>query len=390
VGRDYHLLLIARILRSFAFGFTSVVLGIHLQYRGLSPRTLGLTLAIGVLAASLYGLPLAAVAARIGRRRVLAGLGLLMAVTGADLALAAQQPLLVLAGATGMLGAAGVDLGPFLALEQAMLAESVPDNRRNRAFGRYSLSGGLAISAGALAGGFGSTPGRIEELFLLFAAIGVVVAVVSLQLSARVESPTSGPVLSRTAIRPLTGLAALFAVDALGGGLVLQAVIAYWLHVRFGIGTAVIGPALGAIALVQAGSFEVSSRLADRIGLVRTMVFTHLPSNVLLMLVAFSPNLAVALTLLILRFSISQMDVPARQTYVASIVPASERAGALAFTGTLRGVAQAVGPAIAGVAIQSAAFGLPFVLAGALKITYDLGLYAGFARHPAEHELRRS
>jgi len=217
--------------------------------------------------------------------------------------------------------------------------------------------------------------------------VGIATAALSLLLSRRVESPPPGPILSQTSLRPLTSLAALFAVDSLGGGLVLQAVIAYWLHVRFGVGTEVIGPALGAMALVQAGSFEVASRLADRIGLVRTMVFTHLPSNVLLMLVAFSPNLAVAVALLILRFSIAQMDVPARQAYVASIVPPSERAGALAFTGTLRGVTQALGPAIAGIAIQSAAFGAPFLLAGILKITYDIGLYAAFARRPADHEM---
>jgi MFS family permease len=370
VRRDYRLLLSARVLRGFAFGFATVLIGIQLEHRGLNPKTLGVALAIGVLAASLYGLPLAGLSARVGRRPVLAATGLLMAVTGADLALATQP-----------------DLGPFLALEQAMLTESVPAGRRNRAFGRYSLTGGLALSAGGLAAGIGTTPTRVQALFLLFAVIGLVTAVIALFLSPGVESPTRGPVLSRTTIRPLALLAGLFAVDSLGGGLVLQAVIAYWLHIRFGAGTEVIGPALAALALVQSGSYEVASRLADRIGLVRTMVFTHLPSNVLLMLVAFSPNFTVALVLLILRFSISQMDVPARQAYVASIVPPAERAGALAFTGTVRGFAQAVGPAISGLAIQSAAFGLPFLLGGALKIAYDLGLYAAFVRRPAEHEV---
>jgi MFS family permease len=142
------------------------------------------------------------------------------------------------------------------------------------------------------------------------------------------------------------------------------------------------------MSLVQAASFEVAGRLSDRIGLVQTMVFTHLPSNVILIVVPFSPNLAVALVLLVLRSSLAQMDVPARQAYVASIVPPSERAGALAFTGTIRGITQSAGPAIAGIAIQSAAFGVPFVFAGILKIAYDLGLYAAFARHPAEHEMK--
>ena len=162
--------------------------------------------------------------------------------------------------------------------------------------------------------------------------------------------------------------------------------IAYWLHVRFGAGSGVLGPALAAIALVQAGSYEVATRLADRIGLVRTMVFTHLPSNVLLLLVPLSPNLPTAVALLILRFSISQMDVPTRQAYVTSIVPPSERAGALALTGSVRGVAQAVGPVLAGAAVQTAAYGLPFVLAGVIKIGYDLALYAAYSQRPAETE----
>ena len=387
--RDYRLLLGARLLRSFAFGFTAVLLGIQLEHRGLGPEAIGVVLAIGLLSASLYGLPLAAIAARIGRRPVLAAVGVLMALTGLDLAAGSQQ-LLLFAGATGMLGASTTDLGPFLALEQAMLAESVPTERRNSAFGRYSVTGGLAAAAGGLAAGLGSTPQRVQILFLFYAVVGLATAVLALLLSKQVESPAPGPMLSRAALKPIAGLSALFAVDSLGGGLTVQAVIAYWLHVRFGAGSQVLGPAFAAMALVQAGSFEVATRLADRIGLVRTMVFTHLPSNVLLILVAFSPNLAVAVTLLILRFSISQMDVPTRQAYVASIVPAAERAGALAVTGAVRGVAQAIGPAIAGIAIQSAAYGLPFIVAGTLKIGYDLGLYAAFVKRPAEHEITNS
>jgi MFS family permease len=163
-------------------------------------------------------------------------------------------------------------------------------------------------------------------------------------------------------------------------------VIAYWLHVRFGAGAGVLGPAFAAIALVQAASYEVAGRLANRIGLIRTMVFTHIPSNILLILIPLSPTLGWAIALLVTRFSLSQMDVPARQAYVVSIVPPAERAGALAVTGAVRGVAQAAGPVLAGVAIQSAALGLPFYLAGALKLTYDVALYAGFRRRPASHE----
>jgi predicted MFS family arabinose efflux permease len=321
---------------------------------------------------------------------VLTAIGLLMALTGADLAVATQPALLVLAGVTGMLGASGADLGPFLAIEQAALVDSVPDQRRNRAFGRYSLTGGLALAAGGLVASLGTSPARVEILFFLFAALGVLTAAISLFLSPEAPAASRGPIISRASARPLAGLAALFGVDALGGGLVLQTVIAYWLHIRFGAGSALLGPSFALIALVQAGSYEVASRLADRIGLVRTMVFTHLPSNVLLMLVPFSPNLAVALALLTVRFSLAQMDVPARQAYIASIVPPAERAGALALMGAVRGVMQAAGPLIAGVAIQAAAAGLPFLLAGGLKISYDLGLYAAFSQRPGGHEVSRA
>src|ERR1700687_5816718 len=339
--RDYRLLLFVRLLRSFGFGLIPVLLGLRFEERHLGAGQLGAALAIGVLAGALFGLPLAALASKLGRRPVLTAIGLLMALTGADLALATQPALLVLAGVTGMLGASGADLGPLLAIEQAALVDSVPDHRRNRAFGRYSLTGGLALAAGGLVASLGTSPPRDETLFLLFAALGVLTAAISLFLSPEAAAASPGPIISRASARPLAGLAALFGVDALGGGLVLQTVIAYWLHIRFGAGSALLGPSFALIALVQAGSYEVASRLADRIGLVRTMVFTHLPSNVLLMLVPFSPNLPVALALLTIRFSLAQMDVPARQAYIASIVPPGERAGALALMGAVRGVMQA-------------------------------------------------
>jgi len=383
---DYRVLLATRCLRAFGFGFSALLIGVHLERRGLKPGQIGLVLTIGLAAASLSGLLFAAAAARVGRRAVLAVAGALMALTGLDLDLATSPGLLLLAGITGMLGAASVDLGPFASVEQAVLAESVAARGRNRAFARYSLTGGLAAAAGGLAGTLGGDLARGQALFLLYALLGLLTAVLPLLLSAAVETDQSaGRAFGN--LRPLAGLAALFAVDALGGGLVATAVIAYWLHVRFGAGTDVLGPAFAAIALLQAASYEVAGRLADRFGLVNTMVFTHLPSNLLLLLVPFSPSLQVAVALLLVRFATSQMDVPARQAYVVSIVPPAERAGAVAATGALRGVAQALGPLVAGLAIQVAAFGLPFFLGGGLKIVYDLALFTGFRARPAEHEV---
>jgi MFS family permease len=381
---DRALLLAARGTRAFGFGFAAVLIGVHLERRGLSPALIGLTLGLGLAAASLSGLASAALSSRIGRRQTLVVSGLLMALTGLDLASATNPVLLVGAGLTGMLGAASVDLGPFASVEQAMLAEAVPAGGRNVAFARYSLMGGLFNAAGGLSATLATGPTRTQAFFLFYAGIGLVTALLPMFMTRRVESPVVAPAFG--SFRPLTGLAALFALDSFGGGFVANAVIAYWLHVRFGAGPSLLGPVFGGIAILQALSYELSGRLSSRFGLINTMVFTHLPSNVLLLLVPFSPSLAWAIGLLLARYALSQMDVPARQAYVVSIVPPAERAGAVAMTGAVRGVAQSVGPALAGVAIGAAAFGLPFFAAGGLKIVYDLVLFKAFRNRRAEHE----
>ena len=387
---DRVLLFAGRGARAFGFGFAAVLIGLHLEARGLSAPLIGLALGIGLAAASLSGLGAAFVAARVGRRPALAISGVLMALTGLDLAFAQDAAWLLAAGVTGMLGVASVDLGPFASVEQAALTEAVPPERRNLAFARYSLTAGLFNAAGGLSAALASSEDAMRVFFLLYAAIGLVTAALPLGLSNRVESELRGPAFAALrrpeTRRVLVGLAALFALDSFAGGFVNNAVISYWLHIRFGAEPGLLGPVFGVVAVLQALSYEVSGRLTGRIGLINTMVFTHLPSNVLLILVAFSPTLGWALPLLFARFLLSQMDVPARQAYVVSIVPASDRAAAVAFTGAVRGVAQAFGPPLAGLAIAAAAFGLPFYLGGGLKILYDLGLYAAFRRRPAEHE----
>src|SRR5437762_7589288 len=387
---DRALLLAGRGLRAFGFGFAAVLVGVHLEQRGLSATSIGLTLGIGLAAASLSGLATTYLAARVGRRLSLSICGLLMSLTGLDLALATQDVWLVASGLTGMLGAASVDLGPFASVEQAALAESVSPLRRNIAFARYSLTAGLFNAAGGLAAGLASGLNGSRVFFLLYAAIGLVTAGLPLFLTPSVESelrePAFGALRRPEVRRVLAGLSALFALDSFAGGFVTNAVISYWLHVRFGAGPALLGPIFAGIALLQAVSYEVSGRLSGRFGLINTMVFTHLPSNVLLLLVAFSPSLGWAVGLLFARFLLSQMDVPARQAYIVSIVPPADRAAAVALTGAARGVAQALGPPIAGAAIGAAAFGLPFIAAGGLKIVYDLALYAAFRRRPADHE----
>ena len=359
-----------------------MLVALALERAGLSPQLIGLSLGLGLAAASLTGLAAATWAARFGRRTTLALVGLLMAATGLDLALAPQAVLLVLSGVTGMLGAASVDLGPFASVEQAVLTEATPAAGRNRAFARYALTGGLFNAAGGLAASVTTNP---RSYFFLYAGIGLLTAVLPLAMSDRVE--VERPRHAFGNLRPLIGLSALFALDSLGGGFVANAVIAYWLHIRFGADQSVLGPIFAGAAILQSMSYEASGRLGDRIGLINTMVFTHLPSNVLLLLVPLAANLPVAVGLLLARFALAQMDVPARQAYVVSIVPPAERAGAVAVTGAVRGVAQAFGPTLAGVAIGAAAFGVPFLAGGGLKIVYDLGLFAAFRNRRAEHEV---
>ena len=383
---DFRLLLAARLLRAFGFGFAAILVPLQLERRGLSAVSIGIALAVGVLGAGAGSILWARVSSSAGRRRSLASIGVLMALTGLDLALSRAGPVLIAAGITGMLGAAAIDLAPYAAIEQAVLAESVEARQRNRAFSRYAMTGGLATAAGGVCASLASSGERSDLFFLLYALIGLATAALASLMSAGVEGgmePAPATAQRRPALYLLAGL---FAIDALGGGFVVNSVIAYWLHVRFAAGLQVLGPAFGVIALAQVASYELAGRLADRLGLVTTMVATHLPSNLLLVLVPLAPNLAVALAVLILRFSLSQMDVPTRQAYVVSIVPSRDRASAAALMTAARGTTAAIGPAIAGAAIQAAAFGLPFFLGGGIKILYDALLYLGFRRRPAEHE----
>jgi MFS family permease len=385
--RDLGILLTGRVLRAFGFGFSAILLGIHLQSRGLTATEIGVFLAVGLAAASLTGLVTAAATRRLGRRRTLAAIGVLMAICGLDLAFATQSWLLLLAGLTGMIGAAGTDLGPFLAVEQSVLTETAEPAGRNRAFARYSLTGGLAGAAGGFLAGAGTDLARTEALFVLYAVIGLATALIPLLLSPAAEGLPEAPVFGN--LRPLLGLSALFALDSLGGGLIVKSVIVYWLHVKFQASPVILGPSFAVMSLVGAASFEVAGWLSDRIGLVNTMVFTHLPSNLMLIAIPFLPRLAWALGVLIIWAALNGMDVPARQAYVVSIVKPNERSGAVAITGAVRGLAQAVGPPITGAAIQTAALGIPFFLAGTVKSIYDIVLYLGFRGRRGEHEAKR-
>jgi len=304
-----------------------------------------------------------------------------MGIAGAAFALTDSTWLLVLAALTGTVSTEVVESGPFTSLEQAMLPSAAAGRDPTRLYGTYNTVATLAGSLGALAAGATVVfDGEPQRLLLVYVAAGAVGAVVTLGLSDAVEAGarTVGPPLqrSRGIVRRLSGL---FALDSFGGGFVTQTFIAYWFTETYGSSPEVLGAAFFAVGILQALSFQVAVRLAGRIGLLNTMVFTHLPSNVLLALIPFAPNEATAFALLFARFALSQMDVPARQAYVVGVVDPEERTAAAAYTNTARYVTRPLGP-LAAAPIMQVSLGAPFAIAGALKIAYDLSLYALFRR----------
>lgn len=375
--RDARAILGVQALRAFAYGLGSVTVGVSLERSGLSGAEVG-----GVLGALLAGTALVSAALgrygdRVGRRRFYQVLLAGMAGAGTVFALTSWTPALVLAALTGTVSTDVVESGPFTSLEQAMLPHAAGEHDPTRLFGLYNTVATLAGSLGALAAGL---PGgqRLLLAYPVCAALGLPVA---RRLSGAVEVPAAGkqgaPLdRSRGIVLRLSGL---FALDSFGGGFVVQTFLAYWLTRRFGASPATLGAVFFGVGILQALSFQAAVRLAGRIGLLRTMVFTHLPSNALLAAVPLAPSLGVAIALLLARFALSQMDVPTRQAYVVGVVDPGERTAAAAYTNTARYAVRPVAPVIAG-AILPLSLGAPFVIAGALKSAYDLGLYALFRR----------
>ncbi len=383
---------VAQGLRAAAYGFATVVLATSLPDRGLTKLQIGL-----VLGAMLAGIALASVAVgqfadRIGRRRSYASLFLALAITGVVFAVTANVWLLIAAGLTGSLSAEVIESGPFTSLEQAMLAAERVSTTRTRNFGRYNAVAAASGSLGALGAGLaqwaiGGTEGPPAALFLVFVPIAVGGALVARSLSVGVEAPGRGAVRGRlvNSTSVVRRLAGLFALDSFAGGLTVSVFVGYWLHTRFHASTETIGALFFFLGAFQTLSFLAASALAKRFGLLATMVFSHLPSNLLVIAIAFSPNLSVAIALLIARTSLSQMDVPTRQAYVMNLVEPDERTPAAAYTNTARYVTRPFGPPVAS-ALSGIALGLPFAVAGSIKVLYDLTLWAWFRRVPLPGE----
>lgn len=396
-GKDVIILFATRITRLFAYGFLSVVLALYLAEVGLSEGEIGLLFTLTLLGDAVVSFLLTTRADRIGRRWMLQlGAGL-MAAAGIVFALSDNHFLLAVAAIVGVISPSGKEIGPFLAIEQAGLAQLTTNDRRTHLFAWYNLFGSLATAVGALAGGYGAqllqdngfaAVDSYRVLVLGYAACGVLLALQFLGLSQKVEAHGDA---SPVPLRRLFGLhrsqrlvmrmSTLFALDAFAGGFILQSMIAYWFYVKFGVSVDVLGEIFFGANLIAAMSALVSSRIARRIGLVNTMVFTHIPSSVLLCLVPLMPTLPLAVGMLLLRFTISQMDVPTRQSFTMAAVSPDERSAAAGVTTIARSIGSSISPAIAGVFLASPGLlSIPFFLAGGLKILYDLLLYSSFKR----------
>lgn len=402
LGRDERLLFATRAVRMFGYGLASVVLVLYLSALGLPDPTIGLLLTLTLLGDAAISLWLTTHADRVGRRRVLFAGALLMCVAGVGFASTSALPVLVLAATIGVISPSGNEVGPFLAVEQASLSQTIADRARTRVFAWFNLTGSFATAAGALAGGgvagaliaSGRAPiDAYRAVIVVYACLGLLLAALFLRVSPRVEAaaPPDASIARRLGLhksrRIVARLSALFALDAFGGGLVVQSLVAYWFHLRFGADVAVLGGVFFVANVLAGFSALAASRIADRIGLVRTMVFTHLPSNVLLCLVPLMPTLPLAIAVLLVRFSISQMDVPTRQSYTMSVVDPDERSAAAGVTGIARSLGASVSPLIAAPLFGVAALAsLPFLLAGGLKIAYDVALYRAFRSVRPEHE----
>src|SRR5882762_1919327 len=406
LARDAWLLFLTRFIRLFAYGALSVLLVFYLVGLGLSPSQTGLLLTATLIGDTVVSLYLTTRADRIGRRRMLVAGAALMAAAGLAFASTGNLWLLIVAGTIGVISPSGNEVGPFLPIEQAALSQVVADRARTEVFAWYTLAGSFATALGALAGGTlthalqqtAMTPvGSYRVVVVLYAALGALLAVLFTRVSRAAEAATFGEkVAFRATLAGLSGLersravvfklSSLFALDAFGGGFVIQSFAAYWFYLRFDVNPETLG-VLFFFANILAGiSALLASRLAARFGLLNTMVATHLPSNILLILVPLMPNLRLAALVLLVRFSISQMDVPTRQSYVMAVVSKEERSAAAGITGVARTTGAAISPLFVGLMFARPSWiNVPFFLAGTLKILYDLLLYKEFvALQPSE------
>ena len=405
--RDGWLLFLTRFMRLFAYGSLSVVLVFYLIALGLSESQTGILLTLTLVGDVVVSLFLTTRADRIGRRRMLIVGAILMAAAGLAFACTKNLLLLIIAGTIGVISPSGNEVGPFLSIEQAALSHVVSQQTRTEVFAWYTLTGSVATAMGALFGGTVThalqrttwTPvGTYRVVVFLYSLLGVILAYSFTRLSpeAEVSLPQEGSTLPGTigsflgighSRRVVMKLSSLFALDSFAGGFVVQSFAAFWFYLRFGVNPGTLGVIFFWANIFAGISALLASRLASRLGLINTMVVTHLPSNVLLIIVPLMPSLSLAVLVLLVRFSISQMDVPTRQSYTMAVVRPEERSAAAGITGVARTMGAAISPLFAGFMFARPSWvNVPFFIAGTLKIIYDLLLYQAFVaiRPPEE------
>jgi MFS family permease len=397
---DGVLLFLTRGVRMFAYGFLSLVLVLYLKAMGLSEERIGILLTMTLLGDVVISLWITTAADRLGRKRMLMLGALLMVLVGGVFAVTGDFIWLVIVATIGVLSPSDKEVGPFLSIEQAALSQTIPDDKRTAVFAWYHLVGSVTAACGALAGGFacrlfedqGKTGADVyRPLVIAYGVVGGLLGVTFAFLRRAVECPTQAESRPRSTWLGLhrsravvARLSALFALDAFAGGFIQQSIVAYWFKIRFDLDPGVLGSIFFGANLLAAASALGAATLAKRFGLINTMVFTHLPSNVLLILVPLMPNLTLAITVLLLRFAISQMDVPTRQSYTMAVVHPDERSAASGITTVARSVGSALSPTLA---LYCFAYpnliSVPFFVAGGVKIVYDLLLYRAFVKHEA-------
>jgi len=390
---DITLLFSTRIIRLFCYGFLSVVLALYLAETGLTETQIGLLFTLTLVGDAGISLWLTTSADRLGRKKTLLVGALLMAGAGLGFVLTQNLVLLMVAAIIGVISPSGNEIGPFLSVEQASLTHLIANEKRTQTFAWYNLVGSFATATGALTGGWlaqslqngGRTALEAYRVVLVgYALGGFLLLLLFFNLSQAIEVTTQPDSEKRVlglhrSRKVVFKLSALFALDAFAGGLIVQSMFAFWFHVRFGVDAGMLGSIFFGANILAGISALLAVPLSQKFGLINTMVFTHIPSNIMLILVPFMPSLPLAIGLLLLRFSISQMDVPTRQSYTMAVVAPDERSAASGVTAIARSIGASVSPLITGLFFSiPTLFSVPIILCGSIKIIYDLLLFREF------------
>ena len=391
---DIPLLFATRIIRMFCYGFLSVILVLYLSETGLTEQQAGLLFTFTLAGDAAISLYLTTHADGFGRKRTLIIGALLMLGAGVVFLMTNNIVVLMLAAIIGVISPSGNEIGPFLSVEQASLSQLLPDKMRTKVFAWYNLAGSFSTAIGALTGGWlaqllqasgWSALDSYRYILTGYAMGGLLIAILFLQVSPAIEvhsepNETKKVLGLHKSRNVVLKLSAFFALDAFAGGLIVQSMIAYWFHIKFGVDSGILGSILFGANILAGISSLLAVKIADKFGLINTMVFTHIPSNIFLILVPLMPSLPLAIGILLLRFSISQMDVPTRQSYTMAVVAPDERSAASGVTAIARSVGASISPALTGIFFSiPGLLSVPFFLCGGLKIVYDLLLWREFS-----------